>query len=442
MPLHEIIAGILALHFLRHLHEELAKSPALIDAVRFDGRTARDINMELVRRVHRDFPDLRDEEVPEFNFIRKWTSLNQFHLAYEDFAFEAYNLIFYERILCIRAWSPESVARFHEHTISIFEKFNISQEGFSVSFFMRTENNMREILREILAGIADIDQEAAWNLVFEQSKAYQEVVNMHFERLLKQALARSEELLHNILPVSVAEELKERGRVEPVHIDSATVLFTDFKGFTIASERMSPRELVAELDGCFSVFDRITEKYGLEKIKTIGDSYMCAGGLPVPNQTHAIDVALAALEMHDSMVSMRAAREAVGKPFWDARIGFHSGPLVAGVIAKKKFSYDVWGDTVNTASRMESSGEPGRVNLSADAHELIKYLFESEYRGMVAAKNKGDMGMYFLTGIRKRFSVNGDGRTPNDLFWNVYGKITDGARFVPAGNGKVVLENS
>ena len=207
---------------------------------------------------------------------------------------------------------------------------------------------------------------------------------------------KSESLLLNILPEEIAEELKQTGKVKPVHYDSVSVIFTDFQGFTQLSEQMSPQELVDELDYCFSQFDRIIEKHGLEKLKTIGDSYMCAAGIPTPSTTHAIDAVLAALEIQAFMQQRKEEKAKNNIPYWDIRIGIHSGPLLAGVIGTKKFTYDVWGDTVNTASRMESSGVPGRVNISRSTFELIKADLDCEYRGKIAAKNKGELDMYLV----------------------------------------------
>jgi class 3 adenylate cyclase len=207
---------------------------------------------------------------------------------------------------------------------------------------------------------------------------------------------RSDELLLNILPRETALELKRKGRSDAKLIDDVTVLFTDFKGFTQVSEKLSPQELVAEIDACFSAFDNIVQKYKVEKIKTIGDSYMCAGGLPVPNTTHAIDVIHAALEIQQFMQQHKAKREAEGKLCFEIRIGIHSGPVVAGIVGVKKYSYDIWGDTVNTASRMESSGEPGKINISGATYNLVKSKFKCTYRGKISAKNKGEIDMYYV----------------------------------------------
>ncbi len=427
----EAVASEIARHFLLHLRCEQEKSPELIDAVRFDGRSARAINGALIVRLKDEFPDVVDQPSPEYNLFVRWVELNRFQFAYADFAFEAYNIIFYERILSLRNHTEDGRRLFHDITLDVFEKFDTEQTGFSVSFFVRVENNMRELLRNIAYEMPELspdDRERAWELIFEQSKEYHEVVNEYFERLLRNALDRSEELLHNILPVKVSEELKERGRVQPVQIESATVLFTDFKGFTMLSEQMSPSELVAALDECFSEFDQIIDQHGLEKIKTIGDAYMCAGGLPETNRTHAIDAALAALKMRLVIAELGLKYAEAQVPYWEVRIGFHTGPLTAGVIGKKKFSYDIWGDTVNTASRMESSGAPGRVNCSGAAHDHIKYLFNCEPRGKISAKNKGDVEMFFVNGLRARFSEHGAGHVPNAEFWNVYEKLKNGAR--------------
>lgn len=207
---------------------------------------------------------------------------------------------------------------------------------------------------------------------------------------------KSDNLLLNILPKETAAELKEKGAADTKQFDSVSVMFTDFRNFTKISESLSPDEIVNEINICFSAFDRISDKYGLEKIKTIGDSYMCAGGLPVPNSSHAVDTVLAAIEMQDFIQNRMDEKKAGGKPFFEMRCGIHTGPVVAGVVGVKKFQYDIWGDTVNLASRMESSGEIGRVNISESTYLLVKNKVKCAFRGEVEAKNKGLVKMYFV----------------------------------------------
>ncbi len=214
---------------------------------------------------------------------------------------------------------------------------------------------------------------------------------------------RAEELLLNILPEEVARELQEKGSADAKMIDEVTVLFSDFKGFTQASEKVSPRELVAEINECFSAFDQIMTKYGVEKIKTIGDAYMAAGGLPTPNLTHALDVVHAALEMQQFMLDRKKSRDLSDKLNFEIRIGVHTGPVVAGIVGLKKFAYDIWGDTVNTASRMESSSESGKINISGTTYEKVKGHFVCIHRGKIQAKGKGEINMYFVESEEKYY---------------------------------------
>ncbi|MBL7826524.1 MAG: tetratricopeptide repeat protein, partial [Saprospiraceae bacterium] len=207
---------------------------------------------------------------------------------------------------------------------------------------------------------------------------------------------RADSLLKNILPEKTAEELKAHNTVQPQRYESVTVLFSDFKNFTTIAEKLSPEALVKELDDCFRLFDGIVEKYGLEKIKTIGDAYMCAGGIPEPSQTHALDTVRAAIEMQRELKRLMQEKAAQGLPVFEMRIGIHSGPVVAGVVGSRKFAYDIWGDTVNTAARLEQTGEAGKINISETTWEAVRHEFECLYRGKLPAKNKGEIAMYFV----------------------------------------------
>lgn len=214
---------------------------------------------------------------------------------------------------------------------------------------------------------------------------------------------KSDRLLLNILPQNIAEELKMNDYVEPVEIDQATILFTDFVGFTSIASELTPRQLIDELDLYFSEFDRICEYYRIEKIKTIGDAYMAAGGVVVPSENHALQVCLAAIDIREFVRHRALSMKAAGNPPWQIRIGIHSGSLYAGVIGKQKFAFDVWGDSVNTASRMESSGEAERINISESTYRLVHEYFECECRGEIGAKNKGRLKMYFLNQLRQPY---------------------------------------
>ncbi len=215
---------------------------------------------------------------------------------------------------------------------------------------------------------------------------------------IRKEKAKSEKLLLNILPKQTALELRENGRARPRQYKMVTVLFADFKGFTRFSERKSPEEIIRELDTCFNAFDNIIEKHNLEKIKTMGDGYMCAGGVPLPNETNPMDAVRAGIEMLEFMKKRKSEMQQQGKEFFEVRIGIHTGPVIAGVVGRKKFAYDIWGDTVNVASRMESSGEEGRINVSGETFVYVKDNFFCTHRGKIQAKNKGEIDMFFVDG--------------------------------------------
>ena len=240
---------------------------------------------------------------------------------------------------------------------------------------------------------------------------------------LNQERAKSDSLLLNILPATVAEELKANDSVSSRRYEGASVLFTDFVGFTQIAEGMTPEELVAELDACFSRFDAIARKHKLEKIKTIGDSYMAVGGVPSPNRTHAVDSVLAALEIRRFMMDLAERKKTQNQPCWQLRLGIHTGPLVAGVIGREKFAYDVWGDTVNTASRLESSGVAGRINISEATYDQVKDFFVCEYRGKISAKHKGEIDMYFVNDVKPELARTETQNATNESFSESYSRL-------------------
>jgi class 3 adenylate cyclase/Tfp pilus assembly protein PilF len=223
-----------------------------------------------------------------------------------------------------------------------------------------------------------------------------------FVRRAKQAIEkekeRSDKLLLNILPSDIADELKEKGRANARKFERVPILFTDFKGFTRISEKLSAEKLVEEINTCFEPFDTICEKYGIEKIKTIGDSYMAAGGLPVPMDDSVRNTVLAGIEMTEFVLQRQKDQKAKGDICFEMRVGIHTGPVIAGIVGIKKFQYDIWGDTVNIASRLENAGVEGKVNISKSTYEFIKDdpAFKFQPRGMVPTKGKGEMEMWFV----------------------------------------------
>ena len=225
---------------------------------------------------------------------------------------------------------------------------------------------------------------------------------------------KAERLLHNVLPAETAEELKNKGKTRPRYYRMVTVIFTDIKGFTKIAEDYKPTELVKRLDNLFREIDKIIERHQLEKIKTIGDAYMAAGGVPLRDKENPINSVLAALEIQ-AFMNKEKQRTKFGEP-WEMRIGLHTGDIIAGVIGTKRIAYDIWGNTVNVAQRMEMAGEPGKVNISGTTYEYIKPYFDCTYRGKIAAKNKGDIDMYFIEGIKPHLSKGGKGKVPNAKF--------------------------
>jgi adenylate cyclase len=226
----------------------------------------------------------------------------------------------------------------------------------------------------------------------------EQIINKRTEDLIIEK-EKSENLLANVLPKNTASEIMEKGKATKIKYNFVTVLFSDIQGFTKIAEETNPEVLIDELDKFFFYFDSVVERLGIEKIKTIGDAYMCAGGIPEKNRTNPVEVILAALEMQVYMSKLKESTDLEGMKFWDIRIGIHTGTVVAGVVGQKKLSYDIWGDTVNTASRMESSGEAGKINISGTTYEFVKEFFICEHRGKMPVKYKGELDMYFVQGI-------------------------------------------
>ena len=283
--------------------------------------------------------------------------------------------------------------------------FEVSQKQLEVDLLNQQKRNQKIIVVASIIALFLICMVAIG--LFRRNKFIERT-----KKIIENERNRSDKLLLNILPEETALELKDNGKVTPKKFDSVTVMFTDFEAFTKYSQNLTPELLVKSVDYHFSKFDEIIEKYGLEKIKTIGDSYMCAGGLPFPSKDHAEKILQAAFEISEFIESVKNA-EVREITHFNIRIGIHTGPVVAGVVGTKKFAYDIWGDTVNIASRMESNSEPGKINVSENTYHLIKDSFDCEYRGEIEAKNKGMMKMYYVhqkRGDSKPFSNSSKSR--------------------------------
>jgi adenylate cyclase len=279
---------------------------------------------------------------------------------------------------------------------SIQNKFEVGLKEKEIDLLTKDKKIVEEEIRRqklvrnaLIAGFLLVS-----TLIFILYRDYRNKIKTN--KLLDQRKAEIESLLLNILPYEVAVELQNTGHATPRFYENASVLFTDFVSFSKIAESLSPQQVVEELNEFFIAMDDIIEKYQLEKIKTIGDSYMCAGGVPTENRTHPVAIVKAGLEILEYLNVKNSHREKSGLPKWELRIGIHTGPLVAGVVGKKKYAYDIWGSTVNIASRMESNGQPGLLNISSALYEQIKDKFDCSYRGKIYAKNVGEIDMYFV----------------------------------------------
>jgi class 3 adenylate cyclase len=391
--LRDAISRLLAGFFLVHLQAEVAKPDSVLYEIHKD-KPVRQMMNDLIQRVRREFNYGEQEPLPNYNLLSQWCAING-KFDYEDSAFIAYNMGFIHRLVDLREGTPESRAKLLDAMAAGYSSFDYEKLGFSVSFFLDSESIMRELLRDSVRHHLPEAGEAGDALILSQSRAYQTGMSEYFEHVLRATLADNIRLLHGILPQQVASELKRNGHVQPVHFQDAAVIFTDFERFSEFTAHLEPSEVLRRLDVYFTEFDRIAAKYGLEKIKTIGDSYMAVAGVPEPHGDPvraACDAALEILEASDHL------SELAGPEGWKIRIGIHVGPLMAGVIGQQKFSYDVWGATVNLASRMESSGEPGHINVSTDIRDRVEPYYEWKARGPIPIKRLGMAEMFFLLG--------------------------------------------
>jgi PAS domain S-box-containing protein len=243
------------------------------------------------------------------------------------------------------------------------------------------------------------------------------------KRLAEEQKILADDLLNNIFPYKIAEQLKLKGYATPKHYRLVSIMFTDFEDFSKLSDQLSIHDLIKELSMYFEEFDFIAKSHYIEKIKTIGDSYMCAGGLPIRNKSNPIDTVLAALEIQKFVREANVIKKINNQPEWNIRLGIHTGEVIAGVIGKSKMAYDIWGDAVNTASRMESSGEINKINISGSTYKHVRKYFNCIYRGKVEVRNMGEIDMYFVDGLKKEYRADKSGIKPNNNFISILAEI-------------------
>nr|WP_210265073.1 adenylate/guanylate cyclase domain-containing protein [Bradyrhizobium archetypum] len=296
----------------------------------------------------------------------------------------------------------------------------ITDDGYALGTLCVIDFKPRELSFEQREALRRLSRQTMVHLELRRQLLERDEMMRRLEEARDRAVAEkseSERLLLNILPPSIAAELKANQRVKPRFFDSASVIFVDFSGFTRIVETMEPASVIDQLDQHFTRFDDIIARHRLEKLKTIGDAYLAVGGVPEPNRTHAADAALCALQIMDHLNKLNRQREKLHLPAWMARIGINTGPVIAGVVGKHKFTYDIWGNTVNIAERIEAAGVPGRITVSEVTWQHIKGRFEIEPRGTVEVKHKGQVNMYFLNRVKPEFSADPAGTAPNDRFW-------------------------
>jgi adenylate cyclase len=296
----------------------------------------------------------------------------------------------------------------------------ITHDGYALGTLCVIDFQPRELTFEQREALRRLSRQTMVHLELRRRLLQRNEMLLELQHARDRAIAdkaESDRLLLNILPPSIADELKTSERVQPRFFDSATVILIDFTDFTRLVETMEPASVIDQLDQHFTKFDDIMANHRLEKLKTIGDAYLAVGGVPEPNRSHAIDASLCALQVLDHLTKLNRQREKLRLPPWQVRIGINTGPVIAGVVGKHKFTYDIWGNTVNIAQRVEAAGAPGRISIAETTWQHIKGRFETDARGAIEVKHKGLVNMYYLNRIRPEFASDLAGIIPNDRFW-------------------------
>ncbi len=414
------LARELARYLLLHLQEELKKPSGVSDYIAIEGVPFRKITLDMISSIEKEFPDVNDK-LPYFNLFKHWWTATQHELSvdnprsYEESTFKSQNQMFFFKILDIKRNESLLRKKYEENMEFAIKALRAKGRNIGFDTIFSSENRMYPLL-EIIVKRAKLPYRTSIDILFEQNSFIQRTAYRIFDKELKESFKKTDDILNSVLPKYIVEELKLKGKVQPKSVSSASILFCDLVGFTTIASTLSPEDLLHELDECYSHFDRIVKMKGLEKIKTIGDSYMAASGITESKRLHSVDAILSALKIQEFLRKYQKSQKRKGLPSWKVRIGIHCGPVVCGVLGEQRFNFDIWGDTVNIAQRMEANGEEDKVNVSHDLYLQTKDFFEFQSRGKIPVKGKGEMEMYFVLRVKEELSVSGKGRTPDVNF--------------------------
>jgi class 3 adenylate cyclase len=391
---------LLAQHFRRHLEEELEKSIDLVNLITTEGIPFRDVTQSLLEKLEIEFPELKNLPSPTYNLFYRWNAegikVNSLIKPYPKTTFKLFNQRFFVRLKDIKYNSKEVRRELKETLENLLPKQSFYGHKINFNFLFTGETMLKEAIRELIFSQEEIPKEESYRIFNEQSMAITTINYTYFDKILQDSLDRTDTILKRTLPDSIAEELKKNQKVKPTLIEEASVCFTDFSGFTKLASSLNPEELLEELDFCFSKFDSIIEKYHLEKIKTIGDAYLFTGGIFSEKDSQVYNTIEAAKEILQFIKERKIEKNKLGLDYWGIRIGIHIGPIIAGVIGVKRFAFDIWGDTVNIASRMESNSETNKINVSQEIYTAMNDKFSFTERDYLEVKGKGKMKMFFL----------------------------------------------
>ncbi|HNJ36066.1 MAG TPA: adenylate/guanylate cyclase domain-containing protein, partial [Leptospiraceae bacterium] len=357
------LAGLLARQIHHHLREELQKPSSAVEFITVEGVPFKDLTAKMIADLEKEFPELLTPRELPFSLMQAWWDESNPAVPYAQSTFKTYNQLMLFRVLDLKHNSEFLRKKFEEKMIANGHALIGRGRNLGFETIFPAETRMLQMISR-LARIEGIPDEETIPLLLDQLILTTQTAYRMFDSLFRESLNQTDKILKSVLPEKIADELKKTGKVAPVHVDSASVLFSDIVGFTRIAEELPPAQLLAELDRTFAHFEAAMKPNHLEKIKTIGDCFMCVGGISERNRLHEVDTVLAALRIQEFMRKYQKSRARTGSPSWKLRIGIHSGPVVAGVLGQERFNYDIWGDTVNVANRMESAGEPDTINIS------------------------------------------------------------------------------